>query len=537
VSRVWNVNDFQHRLSRLFASARDLRATLNSESRSSSTEPSRTDQEAAEQRRQDWLECHARDFFIDHLLGALNWQKAPQFDAHEYLQNNVTIEQHTDFGDDTTWRDEDEKRKRMDYFGFERATDQPLLIVEAKRPRLRLPQGTCDDIATVFRNYLVRSRNRSYNARPIGLIADWVDCLDQIRLYARDVFVRFGRWPKRVAVSNGEWLVIFVEPETAFGTLAATSAGMIVICDSWDAISQNADVIWKYLEYRSLTSHQSQCEPSELPFLIDPEAVESCMFAVKVLYARKPSHYQREPCIFIVPELILKSSGVSFMRTGFPGWEDELPSGNGPLAEHLRAVETEALRLKRRVEELLGRGELPLIPVGTHMRDVDAFKLFSTVSQLVHKGSDGELAVLAVTGSETHFLSSSEQYQACVHHHHSESLRINAAYHQHAISRPSVENHSHFTDGSEFHCTHREVFTPKRQPVTEDNRERCGPRSSSDSGAFCELWRFEQMLCCRTCVYQEVCLSSSVFRIPCPQPITIGGVAAEAASDAVRPAS
>src|SRR6185295_15771490 len=154
-----------------------------------------------------------------------------------------------------------------------------------------------------LRNYLVRSRTRTYDAQHIDLVAEWVECLDQIRQYAREVFTRFNRWPKRVAVSNGEWLVVFAEPEVAFGTTAAQSAGAIHVLEAWDAIDQQADIVWRHLEYKSLASVQPQCDPSELPFLVDPAAIESCMFAVKVLYARKPSHYQRVPCIFVVPAL------------------------------------------------------------------------------------------------------------------------------------------------------------------------------------------------------------------------------------------
>jgi len=42
--------------------------------------------------------------------------------------------------------------------------------------------------------------------------------------------------------------------------------------------------------------------------------------------------------------------------------------------------------------------------------------------------------------------------------------------------------------------------------------------SGEEGQAFCEIWCFEQHLCCRTCVFEEVCAKSEVFRLPCIPP-------------------
>ena len=52
--------------------------------------------------------------------------------------------------------------------------------------------------------------------------------------------------------------------------------------------------------------------------------------------------------------------------------------------------------------------------------------------------------------------------------------------------------------------------------ITLENRDRCGSRSSGEQGAFCEIWRFEQHLCCRTCAFEDVCTKAEVFQgLPC----------------------
>lgn len=69
--------------------------------------------------------------------------------------------------------------------------------------------------------------------------------------------------------------------------------------------------------------------------------------------------------------------------------------------------------------------------------------------------------------------------------------------------------------------TVQNVALAKSQTVTAKNRERCGPRSSRDGEAFCEIWSFERRLCCRTCVFEPVCTKAQVFHLPCQRPVQI----------------
>jgi hypothetical protein len=74
--------------------------------------------------------------------------------------------------------------------------------------------------------------------------------------------------------------------------------------------------------------------------------------------------------------------------------------------------------------------------------------------------------------------------------------------------------------GESHHCAHRDVADAKSSQITPKNRDRFGPRSGDDFTAFCELWRFERHLCCRTCILEDVCTSADVFALPCQRPET-----------------
>src|SRR5450759_1944815 len=86
------------------------------------------------------------------------------------------------------------------------------------------------------------------------------------------------------------------------------------------------------------------------------------------------------------------------------------------------------------------------------------------------------------------------------------------------ITVSNVKERSFFPSGETHHCAHGNVLLAKSSEITAENRARCGPRSGEDGEdgeAFCEIWSFEQRLCCRTCAFERVCTNADVFQLPC----------------------
>jgi hypothetical protein len=69
------------------------------------------------------LEDHVRTYLIDGMLAALRWVIVPS--APDEIENMIP-EAQVDPATDA--------RRFMDYLGYEHAVDEPLLILEAKRP-------------------------------------------------------------------------------------------------------------------------------------------------------------------------------------------------------------------------------------------------------------------------------------------------------------------------------------------------------------------------------------------------------------------
>src|ERR1043165_9594438 len=96
VSHSRNVADFRDRMRQIFDAVPRVKATLDRNINVSSRDvddPVAAAEEATA-RKKHLLECHARNFVIDHLLSALNWQIYPELEVGPYLAANVVIEQH-----------------------------------------------------------------------------------------------------------------------------------------------------------------------------------------------------------------------------------------------------------------------------------------------------------------------------------------------------------------------------------------------------------------------------------------------------------
>jgi hypothetical protein len=123
-----------------------------------------------------------------------------------------------------------------------------------------------------------------------------------------------------------------------------------------------------------------------------------------------------------------------------------------------------------------------------------------------------------VTGDKTHYLFPEPSVPQCPHHDWGASHAAGVASMDGAGLQRSITPRSFFTSTEMHHCAHRDVAAAKASQITTENRVRCGSRSGEDSQAFCEIWRFETHLCCRTCVFEEVCTKADVFHLPCQPP-------------------
>ena len=209
-----------------------------------------------------------------------------------------------------------------------------------------------------------------------------------------------------------------------------------------------------------------------------------------------------------------------FLRTRYGAWlrvesppkEYTLPHRYEDLPNHLNEVEQAALRLLNDVNRQLGTS-LSASPLTEHYDNEDDFAGLPGVQE-----QDSDRFIL-VTGDKTHYILPKSSVTNCPYHEWQACQRNGVPSSSAPIVARSVDPRSFFISGELHHCAHRDVNRAKSSQITQNNRERCGLRSGQDGQAFCEIWRFEQYLCCRTCAFEEVCTKAEIFRLPCQRTV------------------
>jgi hypothetical protein len=198
-------------------------------------------------------------------------------------------------------------------------------------------------------------------------------------------------------------------------------------------------------------------------------------------------------------------------------FDQEVPDGTDAesFLRHLGDVHGHALRIKAEIEQVLQLSELAVTELDKHVADAVALQAAPVVRSLT-TGIHAESRFVVVTGANTHLFKPSVGYASCRFHTHTHAAAVSSAARTQPITRSSVDLRSYFVDGSQLHCTHLAVEAVKRAEITDANRSRCGHRLGAPEGsAFCELWEFERMLCCRSCSLSSACTTAAAFNLPC----------------------
>jgi hypothetical protein len=346
------------------------------------------------------------------------------------------------------------------------------------------------------------------------LLGEWPEWLAKLSEYVRQVHATWNRIPRRVCMTDGEWLVIFENPEDAFLSLQLPNPDQIRWYGTWEEIQQTATEIFGSLEYHAVLGEAPALPAASLPFHIGPGEANAAMHGLRLVYQDSRWPYEPEvSTIRVAPVLFLRTRSGSWLRveTFASARQREIPRGAADLGGHLDEMAELALDLRREVDQHLGESPRTWM-LAEHFRDQDAFDSLPGVRR------DGRDAYLVATGEETHFLRLHPTVPDCPWHDWNKcgehGVAEGTAPAEHSIPKRRllfVSRHTH-------HCAHLAVMAAKVGPVTDANRSDCGSRSAENDGPFCELFPFEQHLCCRTCVFEQVCTASTRFHLPCIRP-------------------
>ena len=438
------------------------------------------------------LEFHARVYFVNAFLASLNWNLVAK--PEENLPNIFP---------EVPLRSERKGSIRfLDYLGIERETDYPLLVVETKRPSASLPQALGS--SATYPEIISKGLSGE------SLMGEWNEWLnDDISDYVRSTYAHTKQVPRCVIITNGDWLILFLDPSNAFIESGIPDPSRILVFNNRKDIETRFSEIFLHLEYQQVLGKTPPLALGNFLFYINPDAVDHVMHGLRLKYFEQPRIYEKPaPNITVAPVLFLCSNYGAWLIVESPPRDYELPHKNQKLVQHLAEVKQAANKLLYEVNRKLGRSLHPCA-ISLHYDDIEKFEALQSVLEYERD------EYFLVTGDNTHYLLIEPSAIKCPYHNWEICNRKGVSANSSPILARSTSPRSFFMSGELHHCAHRDVGVAKANPVTMGNRDRCGSRSGREGQAFCEIWRFEQHLCCRICAFEKVCTRATIFRLPC----------------------
>lgn len=458
------------------------------------TAPAQFDQIEAQYRD---LEAHARHYLIDPLLESLNWE----------IDKNVSIEF-------PTVSIEGAKR-RLDYAGQEGGSGEVLLAVEAKRFSEKLPGSP-----TSVKETRIERIGRALTQLKQEVIPDrdtlpayFLEHISQIRDYVIDTKQDQSDWPGRAVLTNGEWLLLFEDPSDAFGGTETVDLEKIHLFENYGDIRFHAARIFSLLDRYSCSSRPFPTTIEHLSQHVDLANIDGVMYGLFVAVDPIRGFGRTRPTLNVEPILLVRASGIrasEFRWFQIPTGDDfSFPCGQEDPSSHIRHCKESMDRQRNQLESVLGQ-ELPLIPIKEHYANEEFRDSLPGVTDFERK------SFLIVTGDHPHFIRNSSTYSGC--HFHS---RNPATGQSHYIS-PDVTPYGPRENPLSFQCVEstrccvsKRIDDLKSVYMDHDESRVAGAKSRLEAKTFCKIRPIERFLCCKTCVFQEVCESSMLLQMPC----------------------
>lgn len=440
------------------------------------------------------LENHARTYILNGMFEALNWP-LKCVDGLPLFIPEAPIESL-----------ERGSRRFLDYLGLSPTNQKPLIVIEAKRPNLKLPSN--ENLPELISSYL--------RGETLGSI--WDEILNTMKDYIKSVFNKYNYSPHRAVITNGNWLILFLNPLQTFVNNDSDS-GIIIVYYDYSEILSKASEVWAYLEYTNVAGKTETrvFNIGELPFQIETSKIKKITLGLKLIYCEIPTQYKVRPQINVLPIILIalyNDTWICLQRNFHPGFD--LPHKYEKLTNHLQEVDTFSHDL---LEELFLfiNCRFDISPLSEHYeQDIKFFDDFKGVNNVSIYPYEGVQKFILITGTMTHFLRETPTISGCRFHEWKNSKSENVAALESPIVMANVfQPKSFFTDGQDQHCTHVIVRDVKVSQLNPDNRQRIGLRSNPDGAAFCEIIQFEEFLCCRTCVFEDECLKGCHVNFPC----------------------
>lgn len=447
------------------------------------------------------LERPTRRFLIDRMLRALDWNPDDPDQVVEEARS---------------WDPEDE-RLYFDYLGVAPRTRAPVVLVEAKAYDAgapRRPRGAQLDARAMAELISGAIADLKSGRRDHPILAEWAEWLSDLRTYVASLDALGRSTLRRVVSTAGRWVVVFEEPIDVFTNDGAPNVGLIHCFISIENVLDRHAALFRLLHRPRLVD--------TLPLTLSvAEAHEvlrsnhiSCVFRGIVVVTRESGGSRRTyPTRSVWPALIVISANRPFAIVDYEGQALEDPRDPTKLADLIASLSANGVAFETRLLRMLGRvdlgprpvAEFPGFPPDPGWREA-ALPTVASIAVTANERADTgnrKFAVhaggrhpeyLVVTGEDWFFKTAAPVGPACDFH---EWPRARAQ----GVAAPypiTGRSEASFTEsGDIIHCAHEELRAFR--------------------GMRCKIDFLESHLCCRSCIYSQLCWSVDADRLPCPQ--------------------
>jgi hypothetical protein len=436
------------------------------------------------------LEHNVRKNFINRLLEALGW-------SLEHVAEEARLQA--------------ENTLFLDYLGVHLENRTPLLMFEAKaweKPPPRPKNARGIDVPAEQLIALSLDRIKSKRSDDAPILAEWTEWLMKLVDYVQNLKEQSGALVGKVAISSGQWLVIFTDPKGTFVDAADVNSENILVFEIDKYVAQS-DQIYGQLSHSQLSDDVPfPLRPAQITTYAPASTIRHLLHALLVHWESSGSPIMLDtfPRILIYPAVVIeRADGKLLVFADTSLGHSVMPTKIEELPPHREKVKSSSETLLLDILSRLGqnRSVSPL----SEFRGFPSIVLRGSVSSLVPKdepdkssyvksidGRSGEFVI--VTGEHTHFILAQSEMPACPGHNWNACHDIGKQVAAPPVLSSSVDPRSYFESGSMHHCAHIDVHDLRT--------DKC----------FIEM--FETYLCCKSCVFQPICWPArEAKQLPC----------------------
>ncbi|HEX5754422.1 MAG TPA: hypothetical protein VFZ09_50025 [Archangium sp.] len=444
------------------------------------------------------LERRTRRFLIDPMLRALDWNPDDP--------NKVTEEARS-------WA-ENGDRLYFDYLGVSQR-GAPTLLVEAKGADSVSARPPREDNVSASRMPLLISEalGKLKTGDNPGILAQWVDWLKDLRSYVTSFGEAERATLKRVVITAGRWLIIFRNPSAAFIDGGAPDWSEIHCFVSPEEIVERHGEIHKLLARRRLINTLPlTMNLGEALQILNPTALSKAYRGVVVATSMTGSRRSEFPLRAVYPAIVLLSGGRAFAVVDYNANPAIEPRDASQLGTFTADLTAKGERFQQRVLNAFNRLDLEMssaVHFPINIREPEFGSAFAP-----EPGSTDALAPAAPVRPQL-------VRQTGEHNTQHEFLVITGQgwfYKAAPPKGPECDFHNFpiakkrgfaGSDGRFEHVA--DSFTLSGDPQNCQHADLLDLRRSR-----CQVLQLESHLCCRTCIFHEVCWETTELnRLPC----------------------